>query len=66
MIDDVPTTTHGCWFKSSYSNPSNNCVEIMLTENVVHVRDTKARNDRLPVLFRRDTWRTFLESMATD
>jgi hypothetical protein len=31
----------GCWFKSSFSNPSQACVEVKFENNAVCVRDSK-------------------------
>lgn len=51
------------WFKSSHSNPSNNCVEVMITDAVVHVRDTKSRHTGLAISVDPRAWRGFLAAM---
>ncbi|WP_063730580.1 DUF397 domain-containing protein [Streptomyces sp. RTd22] len=36
------STSEGAWFKSSYSSAQNDdCVEVAVTEEAVHVRDSK-------------------------
>lgn len=32
------------WFKSSYSNPAQDCVEVRFDRALVHVRDSKNPN----------------------
>ncbi|MFD8672248.1 DUF397 domain-containing protein [Streptomyces seoulensis] len=48
------------WFKSSYSgNDGPECVEVALTAEHIHIRDSKtADGDRLTVSA--DTWTSFL------
>ena len=53
------------WQKSSYSNPSGNCVEMArLSAGQVAVRDSKRPGD--PVLvFTRTEWSAFLSALRT-
>ncbi len=46
MSDTSPTpVVKARWFKSSYSSPSQACVEVMFDRGVVHVRDSKNVRD---------------------
>ncbi|MGW2799525.1 DUF397 domain-containing protein [Streptomyces sp. NPDC001269] len=58
------TTTELAWFKSSYSgSQGDDCVEVAVTEQVVHVRDSKDAM-RTPFAVSRDGWSCFLEFVA--
>jgi hypothetical protein len=51
------------WFKSSFSNGSQTCVEVRLDEDHVSVRDSK--DPAGPILtFTRGEWTAFLHSAA--
>lgn len=51
------------WRKSSYSEGLNNCVEVAVRDDVVHVRDSKL-GDASPVLtFTRMQWRALIEGV---
>ena len=51
------------WFKSSYSDAGNDCVETAFTDDGVLVRDTKDREG--PTLnFTRSEWLAFLRGAA--
>ncbi|MGR6973899.1 DUF397 domain-containing protein [Streptomyces cynarae] len=54
------STTELVWFKSSYSGTQgDNCIEVAVTEQAVHVRDSK--NVTLPHFsVRREEWSRFL------
>ena len=56
--------TRGGWRKSSYSSSSQgNCVEVLLTSQNTHIRDSKnADGPKLAV--GRSTWATFLTTFA--
>jgi hypothetical protein len=50
------------WFKSTYSDAGNDCVETAFVEDSTLVRDTKDREG--PVLrFPRNEWTAFLEGV---
>lgn len=52
---------HGRWFKSSRSNPDA-CVEVLFTDSVIRVRDSKDRQG--PVLtFDTREWAAFLDGV---
>ncbi|MER6113301.1 DUF397 domain-containing protein [Streptomyces hirsutus] len=59
------TTTEPAWVKSSYSGSSgDNCVEVALRPEAVHVRDSK--DTRRPVLaVSRRAWSAFT-ALASD
>lgn len=47
------------WFKSTHSNPAQDCVEVNITNEAVHVRDSKQHDS--PVLkIARHQWPAFL------
>ncbi|MFD4787466.1 DUF397 domain-containing protein [Streptomyces sp. NPDC058459] len=48
------------WFKSSYSgNDGPDCVEVALTPDEIHIRDSKTA-DGAQLTLSTDTWTTFL------
>lgn len=52
--------TELAWFKSSYSGSSgDDCVEVAVTEQAIHVRDSKDVT-RPAFAVGRDGWRTFV------
>ncbi|MFF9393410.1 DUF397 domain-containing protein [Streptomyces griseoluteus] len=57
-------TSELTWFKSSYSsNDGPDCVEVALTPDHIHIRDSKtADGDQLTVSA--DTWTSFLSHAA--
>ncbi|MBC2900637.1 DUF397 domain-containing protein [Streptomyces cupreus] len=58
------STTELAWFKSSYSGSSgDDCVEVAVTEQAVHVRDSKDVM-RTPFAVGRDGWSRFLNLVA--
>lgn len=58
VIENASTAGYG-WFRSSYSNGDNNCVECADVYNVVPVRDSK--NPEGPALtFSKASWSDFL------
>ncbi|MDT9689819.1 DUF397 domain-containing protein [Streptomyces sp. P9(2023)] len=59
------STTELAWFKSSYSGTQgDDCVEVAVTAQAVHVRDSKDV-ERLPFAVGREGWSRFL-SFAAD
>jgi uncharacterized protein DUF397 len=59
----VPKSTrkYGSWRKSSFSG-ANGCVEVLRTDSIVRVRDSKDREG--PVLtFSHDAWRELLAAV---
>jgi Domain of unknown function (DUF397) len=56
----------GEWFKSSYSNPSNNCVEVMFQTGAVHVRDAKNGDTGPVVTVDGRAWLSFLSGINPD
>ncbi|MEU8632906.1 DUF397 domain-containing protein [Amycolatopsis sp. NPDC048633] len=59
------TPTRGGWRKSSHSNASGSCVEVMFTPNTTLVRDSKDRRLDQPVAeYSSDAWTRFLENLA--
>ncbi|MGW2649245.1 DUF397 domain-containing protein [Streptomyces sp. NPDC001393] len=58
------STTEIVWFKSSYSGSSgDDCVEVAVTAQAVHVRDSKDAM-RTPLALGRDGWLRFLDFVA--
>jgi hypothetical protein len=52
------------WFKSSYSSAQgDSCVEVAMTEQVIHVRDSKDVT-RPHFAFGRDEWSRFVRFAA--
>ncbi|MGW5663288.1 DUF397 domain-containing protein [Streptomyces sp. NPDC003758] len=52
------------WFKSSYSSAQgDDCVEVAVSEQAVHVRDSKDAT-RTPFAVGRDVWLRFLDFVA--
>lgn len=60
----MSTTTELAWFKSSYSgSQGDDCVEVAVTEQAVHVRDSK--DVELPhFAVRREGWSRFMSFVA--
>ncbi|MFR9730806.1 DUF397 domain-containing protein [Saccharopolyspora sp. MS10] len=54
--------TGATWFKSSYSNSQNECVEVALVPGGAGVRDTKDR-DGGTLTFTGTTWSAFLTTL---
>ncbi|MFF8393747.1 DUF397 domain-containing protein [Streptomyces sp. NPDC016172] len=53
-------TTELAWFKSSYSgSQGDDCVEIAITEEAIHVRDSKDVS-RPTFVVGREGWRSFV------
>jgi hypothetical protein len=53
------------WFKSSYSGSENdNCVEVALRPEAVHIRDSKNKDIR-PLIVTPTTWTAFT-TLAAD
>ncbi|MFJ4626186.1 DUF397 domain-containing protein [Streptomyces sp. NPDC088847] len=50
------------WFKSSYSQGDNNCVESARVLGIVPVRDSKAPEGPA-LVFSREAWGAFVDSM---
>lgn len=58
------TVSEHTWFKSSYSGSSgDDCVEVAITEQAVHVRDSKDVTLR-PFAVAQDTWACFVRYAA--
>ncbi|MFE9313220.1 DUF397 domain-containing protein [Streptomyces sp. NPDC006706] len=58
------STTELAWFKSSYSGSSgDDCVEVAITEQAIHVRDSKDVT-RLSFAVDRDGWARFVTFAA--
>ncbi|MEU4607510.1 DUF397 domain-containing protein [Kribbella sp. NPDC023972] len=57
----MTNSTTAVWRKSTFSNPNNNCVEvILLPDGGAAVRDSKQR-DASPILqFTRSEWEAFI------
>ncbi|MEV5013106.1 DUF397 domain-containing protein [Streptomyces sp. NPDC053780] len=54
------------WLKSSYSGTAgDNCVEVAVTEQVIHVRDSKDEM-RQPFTMSRNGWAQFVASLGDD
>ncbi|MGC9495647.1 DUF397 domain-containing protein [Streptomyces sp. WG7] len=54
------STTELAWFKSSYSGTQgDSCVEVAVTEQAIHVRDSKDVS-RAPFAVRRECWAHFV------
>ncbi|MFF4491846.1 DUF397 domain-containing protein [Streptomyces sp. NPDC001544] len=52
------------WFKSSYSgSEGDNCVEIALRPEAVHIRDSKDKEIR-PLVVTRSAWAAFMALAA--
>ncbi|GAB3949851.1 DUF397 domain-containing protein [Streptomyces sparsus] len=58
------STTELAWFKSSYSGTQgDSCVEVAVTEQAVHVRDSKDVA-RAPFAVAREEWTRFVGFFA--
>lgn len=58
------STTQLAWFKSSYSGTAgDNCVEVAVTEQSIHVRDSKDVTRR-PFAVGREEWTHFVAFAA--
>ncbi|MGX4688700.1 DUF397 domain-containing protein [Streptomyces sp. JNUCC 63] len=58
------SSTQLAWFKSSYSGTAgDNCVEVAVTEQAIHVRDSKDVTRR-PFTVRREGWSCFVAFVA--
>ena len=58
------STTELAWFKSSYSgSQGDDCVEIAITKEAIHVRDSKDVT-RPPFTVTRDGWTQFVRFAA--
>ncbi|MCC2276975.1 DUF397 domain-containing protein [Streptomyces sp. ET3-23] len=58
------STEQLAWFKSSYStNEGGECIEIAITEHVVHIRDSKGRA-RARLTVARAEWVRFVRTAA--
>ncbi|MFE9975781.1 DUF397 domain-containing protein [Streptomyces hirsutus] len=58
-------STQLAWFKSSYSGTAgDNCVEVAITEQAIHVRDSKDVTRR-PFVVGREGWAHFLDFAAS-
>ncbi|WP_190813204.1 DUF397 domain-containing protein [Saccharopolyspora pogona] len=52
------------WFKSSFSNPSQACVEVRFSDRAVHVRDSKDRGEGPVISVSGNAWSTLLAEVA--
>lgn len=60
----MSSTTDLDWFKSSYSSAQgDSCVEVAVTEQAVHVRDSKDKNGP-HLTIGRDQWARFVRFAA--
>ncbi|WP_328494123.1 DUF397 domain-containing protein [Streptomyces sp. NBC_00414] len=59
------TTTEYDWFRSSYSNGDNNCVECANVPGIVPVRDSK-RPEGPALIFSAAPWGAFVASVKAD
>ncbi|MDQ1034717.1 hypothetical protein QFZ75_001133 [Streptomyces sp. V3I8] len=58
------STTELAWFKSSHSgSQGDSCVEVALTEQAIHVRDSKDAT-RPPLAVGREGWTRFVAFAA--
>ncbi|MCI2417960.1 DUF397 domain-containing protein [Saccharopolyspora sp. K220] len=51
------------WFKSSYSSPSQNCVEIQFADGAVRIRDSKDRGNGPIIGVPRAEWDAFVSGV---
>ncbi|MGW0981369.1 DUF397 domain-containing protein [Streptomyces xiamenensis] len=59
-------TTELAWFKSSYSgSEGDSCVEIAITEQAIHVRDSKDTTHP-PFTVSRQGWTPFVRSLRAE
>ncbi|GAA2353648.1 DUF397 domain-containing protein [Streptomyces carpaticus] len=57
-------TTGLTWFKSSYSgSQGDDCVEIAIADQAIHVRDSKDTT-RTPFTVSHESWTPFLRSLG--
>lgn len=52
------------WFKSSFSNPSQECVEVSFGGDVVHIRDTKDHGTGPVLSVPAHDWAAFLDEVT--
>lgn len=52
------------WFKSSFSNPSQECVEVSFDGDVVHIRDTKDHGTGPVLSVPARSWADFLDEVT--
>ncbi|GGP71335.1 DUF397 domain-containing protein [Saccharothrix coeruleofusca] len=50
------------WFKSSYSNPAQSCVEVRFDDGIVRVRDSKADGAGPVIAVSAASWKAFLRA----
>ncbi|MFF7349955.1 DUF397 domain-containing protein [Streptomyces antimycoticus] len=58
MMTVIPPAGEG-WFKSSFSDGGNGCVEVRFEEGLAFVRNTRDRGSAM-VTFNRAEWEAFL------
>lgn len=59
----TPDVTGARWRKSSRSNGSGACVEVGITDSATGVRDTKLGATSPVLVFPRNQWSSFLNSL---
>ncbi|WP_329051369.1 DUF397 domain-containing protein [Amycolatopsis sp. NBC_01488] len=64
--DRLTQVLHPDWFKSSYSNASGSCVEVLFTNGPTLVRDSKDRQMTTPVIqVEQNAWTCFVRDLTT-